>query len=633
MNIEFRISNFEFSFRISDFDIRIYHKLFFMRKILLYALANLFVVAAFSQESKTNDKRIAELEPQFEKVLKDWKAVGFAVAVVNRNKVIYSKGFGYRDYAKKIPVTTNTLFAIGSCTKAFTASLIGMLDNNKVVDIDKPAHNYLPDLAFYNNGMTDNITLRDMMCHRTGLPRHDYSWYLFSTSSRDSLVKRIQYMEPTGGVRDKWQYNNFMFMLQGVIAEKLTGQKWEQNIRSKILTPLNMTRTNFSVLDMAKDSDASLGYYIKNDSIIKKINYYNIDAMGPAGSINSSVNEMSHWVITWIEGGKFNGKEIIPSSFREQAISSQMVIGAAFPEQDVPDVFFSNYGFGWSLVSYRGHYRVEHGGNIDGFSASTCFFPTDSIGIIVLTNQNGSAVPSIVRNLIADKVLNLPYIDWSVNRKKVVDKAKAAALELKKNSTSMRKPGTKPSHPLKDYEGAFVNPGYGTMEIFENDDSLFARTSTKIFWLRHYNYDVFEPFEKDPEEGIDTSDAGQLKIQFNMDVNGTIQSALMALEPALKPIEFNKKEKEVALTAEMLQKYVGEYELGAGTARVYIKSNTLYLFVAGQPEYELASLGSDKFTIKSLTGYSLQFQKDEKNEIVSVSFIQPNGTFKASKKK
>ena len=540
MNIEFRILNFEFSFRISDFDIRIYHKLFFMRKILLYALANLFVVAAFSQESKTNDKRIAELEPQFEKVLKDWKAVGFAIAVVNRNKVIYSKGFGYRDYDKKIPVTTNTLFAIGSCTKAFTASLIGMLDNNKVVDIDKPAHNYLPDLAFYNNGMTDNITLRDMMCHRTGLPRHDYSWYLFSTSSRDSLVKRIQYMEPTGGVRDKWQYNNFMFMLQGVIAEKLTGQKWEQNIRSKILTPLNMTRTNFSVLDMAKDSDASLGYYIKNDSIIKKINYYNIDAMGPAGSINSSVNEMSHWVITWIEGGKFNGKEIIPSSFREQAISSQMVIGAAFPEQDVPDVFFSNYGFGWSLVSYRGHYRVEHGGNIDGFSASTCFFPTDSIGMIVLTNENGSAVPSIVRNLIADKVLNLPYIDWSVNRKKVVDKAKAAALELKKNSTSMRKPGTKPSHPLKDYEGAFVNPGYGTMEIFEDDDSLFARTSTKTFWLRHYNYDVFEPFEKDPEEGIDTSDAGQLKIQFNMDVNGTIQSALMALEPALKPIEFNK---------------------------------------------------------------------------------------------
>src|SRR5438477_6781993 len=328
-----------------------------------------------------------------------------------------------------------------------------MLADDKMVDIDKPAHNYLSDLIFYNNGMTDNITLRDMMSHRTGLPRHDYSWYLFSTSSRDSLLKRIQYMEPTAGVRDKWQYNNFMFMLQGVVAEKLTGQKWEQDIKTKILMPLNMNRTNFSVIDMAKDNDASLGYYGKNDSIIKKIKYYSIDAMGAAGSINSNVNEMSNWVITWISGGKFHGKEIIPSSFRQEAISSQMISGAGVPEQDLPDVFFSNYGFGWSLVSYRGHYRVEHGGNIDGFSASTCFFPTDSIGIIVLINQNGSAVPSIIRNLIADKMLSLPYLDWSVNRKKAVDKAKAAAEEVKKNSSSMRKLGTNPSHPLKNYAG------------------------------------------------------------------------------------------------------------------------------------------------------------------------------------
>ena len=310
-----------------------------------------------------------------------------------------------------------------------------------------------------------------------------------------------------------------------------------------------------------------------------------------------------------------------------------MVIGAAFPEQDVPDVFFSNYGFGWSLVSYRGHYRVEHGGNIDGFSASTCFFPTDSIGIIVLTNQNGSAVPSIVRNLIVDKILNLPYIDWSVNRKKVVDKGKAAAQEAKKNSTSARKLGTKPSHELKDYAGIYTNSGYGSMEVFADRDSLFARTTTKTFWLRHYNYDVFESFEKDPQYGIDTSDAGQLKIQFNMDVNGNIQSALMALEASLKPIEFNKKEKEVALAADSLQKYTGEYELGGNTAKFYLKGNTLYLFVAGQPEYELASLGNDKFSIKSLTGYTMQFQKDEKNEYSSVSFTQPNGIFKATRKK
>ena len=190
VNIEIRKSyskstfNYDSNLRISIFEFRIYLK-FLMRKIVLLIISSLFLISsAFSQETRTNDKRIVELEPQFEKVLKDWKAVGFAVVVVNRNKIIYEKGFGYRDYDKKIPVTPNTLFAIGSCTKAFTASLIGMLDNDKQLDIDKPVHNYLPDLAFYNNGMTDNITLRDMMSHRTGLPRHDYSWYLFSTSSR-----------------------------------------------------------------------------------------------------------------------------------------------------------------------------------------------------------------------------------------------------------------------------------------------------------------------------------------------------------------------------------------------------------------------------------------------------------------
>jgi len=600
---------------------------------LFFFVTILLATAGFSQENKTNDKRIVALEPQFEKILKDWKIAGFAVAVVDKNHVIYAKGFGYRDYVNKIPVTPNTLFAIGSCTKAFTASIVGILSQDKLLDIDKPVHNYVPSLAFYNNGMTDNVTLRDMMSHRTGLPRHDYSWYFFPTSSRDSLLQRIQYMEPTAGVRDKWQYNNFMFMLQGIVAEKLTGQKWEDNVRSKILTPLGMNSTDFSVIDMTKDSDAAIGYYLKNDSIIKKLSYYNIDAMGPAGSINSCVNEMSKWVITWINGGKFNGKEIIPASFAQEAISSQMITGGGLPDKEVPDIFFSNYGFGWSLASYRGHYRVEHGGNIDGFSASTCFFPTDSIGIIVLTNQNASVVPSIVRNSIADKILNLPNIDWSANRKKVIDRAKEAEQTLKKNSASLRKAGTKPSHPLTDYEGLYANAGYGRLEVFSAGDSLFAKLPDKTFWLRHYHYDVFEPFEKDPQEGIDTSDAGQLKFQFNMDVNGNISSASAGFEPALKPIEFSRKEKEVAVNSENLQKYTGEYELNGTMAKVYVKNNVLYVFVPGQPDYELTSNGDDKFTIKTLTGYSLQFQKDDNGVVNAVAFVQPNGIFKASKKK
>jgi CubicO group peptidase (beta-lactamase class C family) len=161
------------------------------------------------------------------------------------------------------------------------------------------------------------------------------------------------------------------------------------------------------------------------------------------GSINSNVNEMANWVITWINGGKFNGKEILPSNYVNQAMSSQMVVGAALPDKEVPDAFLSNYGFGWFLSSYRGHYRVEHGGNIDGFSASTSFFPSDSIGIIVLTNQNGSAVPGIVRNTIADRIFGLNKIDWNKRTNDAQAKAKAAAKEAEKKTTSNKKAGNK----------------------------------------------------------------------------------------------------------------------------------------------------------------------------------------------
>lgn len=276
---------------------------------------------------------------------------------------------------------------------------------------------------------------------------------------------------------------------------------------------------------------------------------------------------------------------------------------------------------------------MEHGGNIDGFSASTSFFPADSIGIIVLSNQNGSVIPSVVRNLIADKILNLSSIDWSGNRKKLVEKNKAVQAEQKKTAYSNRKSGTKPSHSLKDYTGLYEHPGYGAVEVRLFGDSFFVKIPDKDLWLRHYHYDVFEAFEKDPVEGIDTSDASPMKFQFNTDINGEVSSVFAGMEASLKPIEFVKKAREVKMTAEGLQKYTGDYDLNGTIIKVYTKGNTLYVFVPGQPEYELVATGNDKFNIKILNGYSLQFASDNSSRINSVSFIQPSGTFKANKKK
>ncbi len=608
-----------------------------MRKILLPFFFSVFCVSNVytqTKNSKSSDP-FAGLDTAFQRVLKDRKAAGFAVAVVSKNKVVYAKGFGYRDYEKKLPVTTTTLFAIGSCTKAFTSSLLGLLNKDDKLDYDKPARDYLPELHFFNDDLNDHVTIRDMMCHRTGLPRHDYSWYLFKSSSRDSLLQRIKYQEPTTALRETWQYNNFMFLAQGMITEKITGKSWEQNVKEKIFTPLGMTASNFSVKDMGKSNDASLGYIVQKDSIIKKIDYYNIDAIGPAGSINSNVLEMANWVTAWINGGKFNGKEILPASYVTEAMTSQMVARPGLPDKETPDAHFGTYGFAWFLSSYRGHYRVEHGGNIDGFSASTSFFPSDSIGIIVLSNQNASAVTGIVRNIIADRLFGLSRIDWNGRSNTAEAKSKASAKEGQKNKTSNKKEGTKPSHGLKDYEGLYNHPGYGTVEVVVKDDSLKMLTPNGDVWLRHYHYDVFETFGIDKEEGIDTTGGSQLNIQFLMSPAGEINILSMPLQPGLDDLRFKRTPKPKEITKTELEKYVGEYEFSPGaSAKFYIKGEkTLYAFIEGQPEYELIPTDKNKFSLKILPGYSVQFDENEKGEIVSASFIQPNGTFKATKKK
>ena len=599
-----------------------------IKKLLFFPLL-IFSLAGFSQKTKTTtDARFSGLDDTFAQVLKDWHTAGFAVAVVEKNKIIYAKGFGYRDVDKKLPVDTNTLFAIGSCTKAFTATLIGLLQKDGKLDIDKQATSYLNDLKFYNDNMNNSITLRDMLCHRTGLPRHDFSWYLFPPESRDSLVQRIKYLEPTAPVRSRWQYNNWMFMTLGAIDEKLTGDTWAQDVKEKIFTPLGMTHSNFTIKDLTASNDASIGYGVKKDSVIKKLNYYNIAAMSPAGAINSSVNEMSKWVIAWINDGNFNGKEIIPSAFRDEAISSQSIISSGLPTKEKPDLYFSTYGFGWMLSSYKGHYRVEHGGNIDGFSASTCFFPSDSIGIIVLSNQDGSVVPAIVRNTISDRMLGDKYDDWNTYMKN----AKAKGEKDTAEKTTPRKINMPATHELKSYTGNYNNPGYGTAKIYVQDDSLFATTGTKIFWLRHNNYDVFDLFFKDDQDGIDTTDQ-PMKCQFQLNKNGDIESIAIPFETELKPMEFKRQLDIKGISKEEIQKYVGDYEISGSTVKIFLKNNTtLFALVPGQPEYELVPIDKDKFALKILSGYFVQFTLDENNKVTSLTFIQPNGNFKAVRK-
>lgn len=596
-----------------------------MRRLLLPLLLAFTAVNAHAQ-----DKRLAGIDTFIQRVLKEWKAVGVAVAVVEKNKVVLSKGYGYRDLDKKLPATDETLFAIGSCTKAFTSALLGILANDGKLDLDKPVSNYLTDLRFYNDALTAQVTTKDMMSHRTGLPRHDLAWY-GSPSSRDSLMHRIRYFEPSATLRERWQYNNFMFLAQGYLAERLSGSSWENLLLQRILSPLGMKSSSPSISAMQTGSNASIGYRVEKDSLIKKMAYMNIDAMGPAGSINSNVKEMSQWVITWIHGGKYQGKEILPASYVTQATSSQMVIGPALPTKENPDVHLSNYGMGWFLSSYRGHYRVDHGGNIDGFSANTCFFPSDSIGIVVLVNQNGSPIPGIIRNTISDRMLGLAYRDWNGLQLANARKNKAAQKEKAAADSAIRKQGTKPTHSLAEYAGTYTHPGYGTLQVNKVGDSLMASYGKLNMVLRHYHYDVFKALQI--EDGVTQDEGEGMKFSFTMNEKGDISSVNVPLEQAVAPIAMAKQLKKIALSKTDLEKYTGEYEIQGAAVKIYLRAdNTLMASVPGQPEYELVPIGNHEFNIKALSGYSIVFDAGADQKVTGLKFVQPNGIFKANKK-
>lgn len=584
----------------------------------------ILTIGGFSQ----NEPALEGIDKELKAVMEATHAPGFAVAVVKGKELIYAQGFGYRDVENKIPVDPQTLFAIGSSTKAFTSGILGQLRHEDKLSFDDSPIKYVPELRFYNDDLNNHVIIEDLMSHRTGIPRHDYSWYLFPTFSKDSLIARIQYQEPFTGIRETWYYNNFMFLVQGVIAERITGKSWEDNIRERFFEPLGMTRSNVSIDELEKSTNAALGYETDSEGEASKMDYYRIAGMRPAGSINSSVSEMSNWLATWINTGKFQEKEILPESYVQEAMSSHMVVSPATPNEELPSLHLANYGYGWFISSYKGHYRVEHGGNIDGFSANVAFYPSDSIGIVVLANQNGSAAPALVRNTLADRLLDVEDTDWAKRHTDQLEKAKEQEGESEENKTSNKVANTRPSHILQAYTGKYEHPGYGTFTISVEEDSLFAHFKLRTYYLRHEHFDVFEPFEVEKGE-IDTTDTGSLRFNFVSNNSGDISHVKAKIEPALDhPIEFKREPPTIDVDEALLEKYVGTFELSGMNIKVYTKnSNTLYLFVQGQPEYELLATDKHKFSFKTLEGFKVEFVESEGGAIDEMTLFQPNGTF------
>ncbi|WP_372756443.1 serine hydrolase [Mariniflexile sp.] len=590
--------------------------------LFLFLLLSIKVISQVTLDDKKLEKRLISLQ-------EITKTVGFSVAIIKEDKVIYSRGFGYKDLENKLKVDENTLFPIGSTSKAFTTALLGLMEEEKELNFNDSPKKYLPELEFYNDDLNNKVTILDMISHRTGLPRHDFSWYLFPTESKDSLLHRVKYHEPFTGMRETWYYNNFMYLAQGLIIEKLTGKSWEHNIRERFFKPLNMDSSNLTIKELESHDNISKGYSLENFISNKPMPYYNISAISPAGSINSSAKEMANWLKIWLNEGLYNNEQVLPKKYVEKAMNPLMLVGTGIADKQFPDQHLNSYGYAWFISSYKGHYRLEHGGNIDGFSANVAMFPNDKIGIVVLANQNGSLLPSLVRNAIADEILNLNRTDWVSYYSEKEAKYKLQLEEKKKSQKDSKVQNTKPSHSMAEYSGKYHHKGYGDFRIEVKNDSLWANFTREKAFLLHKHYDVFIPYlVKDNK--VDLNEDLGFNFNFQTNDNGDIANVKLKLEPTIDALTFERRIEEVAVSKDTLNNYIGTYLLSGLEIQVYFKTERLMLFVPGQPEYSLTPIAESEFIIKGLSGYKVQFLQE--HDVKSLVLHQPNGIFTAKMK-
>jgi len=557
-----------------------------------------------------------------EKAMKDFNVPGVALAVVAGGEVVFAEGFGYRDLENELPMTKESLFAIGSTTKAMTATLLGMLVDEGKLEWDEPLFTYLPKFRLSDPITTERITPRDLVTHRSGLPRHDLLWYNYNDPTRAEMIARMAHLELTEDLRAKFQYNNLMFMTAGYLAGQLSGTTWEAAMRDRLFAPLGMERSGFSFQDSQKDPDHALPYRENDDDELERIPFRDIPVVGPAWSVNSSVNEMSRWLLLNLRGGKIGDEQLINPSTLSEIQSPQMTTGAT---QNRPDISAGTYGMGWWVDTYRGHRRISHGGGIDGFTTSVMLFPDDDLGLVSFNNI-GSGLPFLINRHAADRVLGLEEEDWLGEALEERIKGKEAGEKAEEKKGMTRVEGTRPSHPLEDYPGEYDNPGYGTLTIARDGDNLKLRYNDIEAPLEHWHYDVWSGAETDDGPTYPTFE--DQKFLFRGNEDGLIAEVESRLEPRAEPIVFRKKPDSRLFDAEYLSRFVGKYEDETGTEfNVELSGNNLILSVPGEPPYTLEPELSGRFVLQEFRVASLDFQVDEKGRVNKIMLHQPGGIF------
>lgn len=547
---------------------------------------------------------------------------GIGVAIYYDGKVLLSDGFGFQDQEKKIPATAQTIFGIGSTTKAFTAMGNAMLVDDGKLEWTKPVHEYLPDFAMHDAFASQEMTPEDLLCHRSGLPRHDLLWY-GSNWTRKELFDRLKFLEPNEPFRTTFQYQNLMFMTAGILTEHLSGMSWEDFTRTRILTPLDMQATSFSTSEMTGNNRASKPYRWTKSGVIE-IPYRNIDAIGPAGSINSTAEDMVKWVAFNLNKGKVGDHQLLDPSQIEYIQKPHMSGAGIFAKPGTSEGF---YGLGWSILYYHNLKIVSHGGNIDGFTAHVHLVPEKGFGMVVLANMNGTPLSAALSFAFMDKVLGVDGTNWiQTGHERWLQVTDRGPKEEDKEKEEKEKEEAKPFipvRPLSAYAGTFEHPAYGKFTVTLDRDTLRASFNFMKLSLSAVDVDLFQGIV--PELG----DEG-FKIKFDAGMSNYIDRIQVPLEPAVDPIVFERIASDLWKRSDYLKQFVGDYDVNGLKIVIKLEGDQLKMTPAGQPTFALQPILENQFKVPDLPGFSVSFKGTDHDVIV---LHQPNGEFEGKRSK
>ncbi|MBV9377655.1 MAG: serine hydrolase, partial [Alphaproteobacteria bacterium] len=470
---------------------------------------------------------VPDLERLIAEAMDEWKVPGLAVAVVKNGEVALVSAYGLRDVEAGLKVTTDTHFLICSITKSFTATGLALLVDERRLDWKKPVRDYIPEFRLYDTVATDRVTVRDLLCHHSGLPRHDWIWMPGDLSPAQMLAA-MHYLEPSDDIRSTFQYSNLGYLVAGMVAERISGRSWSEFTRARLTDKLHMNVT-FTAEDLAAAANAAVPYAMDGDTRLRAQRWpIRVTA---AGGINTSIASFANWLRLHLDKGEFEGQRFLSPSLIQQLQTPRVHISASEFAED-SDV---HYGLGFGSRSYRGERVVSHGGGWIGWGTLMTMLPDRGFGVAVFTNRSESAVPVILANYVFDRVCGKEPIPW-LDRFRERRRKFVAQLEIDRQARkAARRLNTRPSHDLADFAGDYDHPGYGRITITHAEGQLNWAYRGISEPLAHRHYDTFELPEAPGRLLPD-----RLAISFATDREGNIAGLAAPFEPLVKDVVFTR---------------------------------------------------------------------------------------------